>query len=53
MRDRAFDENVELFPQTPIISVTRSSNTYSVKTVEGQIFKSQTQPLLALSLIHI
>ena len=47
MRDRAFDENVELFPQTPIISVTRSGNTYSVKTVEGQIFKSQTQPLLA------
>ena len=47
MRDRAFKENVELFPQTPIISVTRSGNTYSVKTVEGQIFKSQTQPLLA------
>ena len=47
MRDRAFDENVELFPQTPIISVTRSGKTYNVKTVEGQIFKSQTQPLLA------
>ena len=47
MRDRAFNENVELFPQTPIISVTRSGKTYNVKTVEGQIFKSQTQPLLA------
>ena len=47
MRDRAFDENVELFSQTPIISVTRSGKTYKVKTVEGKIFKSQTQPLLA------
>ena len=47
MRDRAFNENVELFPQTPIISVTHSGKTYNVKTVEGQIFKSQTQPLLA------
>ena len=47
MRDRAFNENVELFPQTTIISVTHSGKTYNVKTVEGQIFKSQTQPLLA------
>ena len=47
MRDSAFGENVELFSQTPIISVTRSGNTYDIKTVEGQIFKSQTQPLLA------
>ena len=47
MRDSAFGENVELFSQTPIISVTRSGNNYDIKTVEGQIFKSQTQPLLA------
>ena len=47
MRDTAFGNNVELFPQSPIISVTLIDGTYNVKTVEGQIFKSQTQPLLA------
>lgn len=47
MRDSAFGKNVKLFSETPIISVSRSGKTYSVKTVEGQIFKSQTQPLLA------
>jgi len=47
MRHSAFAESVELFPQTPIISVNRSGDTYSVKTIEGQIYKSQTQPLLA------
>ena len=47
MRDTAFGDNVELFPQSPIISVTLIDGTYNVKTVEGQIFKSQTQPLLA------
>ena len=47
MRDSAFGKNVELFSETPIISVSQSGKTYTVKTVEGQIFKSQTQPLLA------
>ena len=47
MRDSAFDENVELFSHTPIISVTRLDNNYNVKTAEGKIFKSKTQPLLA------
>ena len=47
MRHSAFAESVELFPQTPIISVNRSGDIYSVKTVEGQIYRSQSQPLLA------
>jgi len=47
MRHSAFAESVELFPQTPIISVNRSGDIYSVKTVEGKIYRSQAQPLLA------
>lgn len=51
MRDTAFTENVELFSETPIISVSIARSAYSVKTVEGQIYKSQAQPLLASGFI--
>ena len=51
MRDTAFTENVELFSETPIISVSMARSAYTVKTVEGQIYKSQAQPLLASGFI--
>ncbi len=45
--DTMFEENVELFSETMISSVTFEDGTYEVTTQDGQVFKSKVQPLLA------
>ncbi|MEM6692300.1 MAG: NAD(P)/FAD-dependent oxidoreductase [Planctomycetota bacterium] len=47
MRLEDFVENVELFPDTPIASVSKTKNGYDVKAVDGRTFHSPTQPLFA------
>ena len=47
MRNANFEENVDLFPHTPVESVTKLDEGYEVKTQDGQTFQSQEQPLLA------
>ena len=47
MRDSSFAKNVELFPHTPVHSVTLVDQTYKVKTEDGRTFQSHVQPLLA------
>lgn len=47
IRDARFVKNVELFPHTPVSSVTLENQTYEVKTEDGQTFQSKVQPLLA------
>ena len=43
----SFDENVELFAEAMISSVTLVDGTYEVTTQDGKVFKTKTQPLLA------
>ncbi len=47
MREYPFEEQVELFPQTPVQSVALRNEMYEVTTEEGQSFKSPLAPLLA------
>ena len=47
MREDWFEEQVELFPQTPIESVTQDDDGYEVKAVDGRSFRTPTPPLLA------
>lgn len=47
MRRTEFQKNVELFPRTPVSSVSLMEQVYEIKTEDGQIFKSNVQPLLA------
>lgn len=42
-----FEEHVELFPQTPIASVTRTDDKYEVTTHDGSRFQTGVPPLLA------
>ncbi|MEM6979281.1 MAG: NAD(P)/FAD-dependent oxidoreductase [Planctomycetota bacterium] len=47
MRLEDFEQNVELFPNTPIASVSEVSDGYEVKAVDGRWFHTTTPPLLA------
>ena len=47
MREGSFEENVELFSEKPVVSIEIVDDTYELKTEGGQVFKSNTQPLLA------
>jgi len=47
MRNGRFSEHVELFPRTPIESVTRTDGMYEVTALNGQQFQTRAQPLLA------
>ncbi len=47
MREDWFEEHVELFPETPIASVSEVEEGYEVKTGGGETFQSPVQPLLA------
>ncbi len=47
MREDWFGEQVELFPHTPIASVSRVDGGYEVKALDGRWFPASTQPLLA------
>lgn len=42
-----FEKNVDLFPETVVSSVTLEGDTYVLTTENGQVFKTQTQPILA------
>ncbi len=42
-----FEEQVELFPYTPIESITRSDSVYEVIALNGERFKTPTVPILA------
>jgi len=47
MREDWFVEQVELFPHTPIESVTRAGAMYEVTTRDGHRFETRVPPLLA------
>ncbi|MDE2986601.1 MAG: NAD(P)-binding domain-containing protein [Chloroflexota bacterium] len=47
MRERPFVQQVELYPNTPIGSVTRVGDRYEVMTEDGQRFQTSEPPLLA------
>jgi len=47
MREDWFVEQVELFPHTPIESVTRADATYEVTARDGHRFETRVPPLLA------
>ena len=47
MEHPSFGENVKLFAETTIQSVTYEDGVYEVKTQDGKIFQSKVQPLLA------
>lgn len=47
MQEEWFEEHVELFPQTPITSVTRKDSLYEVTVEDGRRFKTRVPPLLA------
>ena len=47
MREYPFEEQVELFPQTPVQSVVLRDEMYEVTTEDGKSFKSPVPPLLA------
>ena len=47
MREDWFQENVELFPETPIASVTLVDDAYEVAAEDGQCFYTRVPPLLA------
>ena len=42
-----FEENVALFPENAVSSVELIDGIYEPKTEDGQVFRSETQPLLA------
>jgi len=43
----SFEENVELFSETSIKSITFDNDTYELTTEDGRSFKSKVQPLMA------
>ena len=45
--DSNFVENVELFSETSVSSVVLKNGMYELKTQDGDVFKSKTQPILA------
>ncbi len=47
MREEWFEEQVELFPHTPIASVTRVEGGYEVNALDGRWFSTPTAPLFA------
>ena len=47
MREDQFVEQVELFPHTPIESITRVDTTYEVTARDGHRFQTRVPPLLA------
>lgn len=47
MREEWFEDYVELFPQTPIESVTRVKKKYEVTAQDGRRFQTSFPPLLA------
>jgi len=47
MRKQWFKENVELYPDTPIQSVTQLDDLYEVTTLDGKKFQSPVPPLMA------
>ena len=47
MRHESFENNVELFGETSVKSVTFDGTNYELTTEDGQVFQSTTQPLLA------
>ena len=47
MRDTSFEENVTLFPENAVTSIEFVDGVYELKSEDGQVFRSKTQPLLA------
>ena len=47
MRDKKFEQNVELFPETLISTVSLTDGLYEITTQDGRTFHSKHQPLLA------
>ena len=47
MREDWFEQQVELFADTPIASVSQVDGVYEVTTIDGRVFTTPTQPLLA------
>ncbi len=47
MRESHFEQHVELFPNTPVVSVSRSGGVYEVATHDERVFQTSTQPLWA------
>ena len=47
MRSPRFARQVELFPHTPIASVTRAQASYEVAALDGRRFRTRVAPLLA------
>lgn len=47
MREERFAEQVELFPNTPVVTVKRQEDVYEVYSKDGQRFETTAKPLLA------
>ena len=47
MREASFEEKVTLFPENAVTSVELLDGVYELKSEDGQVFRSKTQPLLA------
>ena len=47
MRDASFEDNVTLFAENAVSSIELVDGVYELKSEDGQVFKSKTQPLLA------
>ena len=47
MREEWFEEHVELFPHTPVASVSRVDDHYELAVEDGRRFRTSTPPLLA------
>ena len=47
MREASFEEKVTLFPENTVTSVELLDGVYELKSEDGRVFRSKTQPLLA------
>ena len=47
MRNPMFEEKVTLFPENAVSSMELNDGIYELKSEDGQVFRSETQPLLA------
>lgn len=47
MREASFEEKVTLFPENAVTSVELLDGVYELKSEDGRVFRSKTQPLLA------
>lgn len=47
MRTAAFTEQVQLFPQAPVVSVAQVDGMYNVATMNGFLFQTRVPPLFA------